>query len=39
MNGEKVVITKSTVPVGTAKLVRDAIEAETDHLVHVYFEP
>ena len=39
MNGEKVVITKSTVPVGTAKLVREVIEAETDHPVHVCSNP
>jgi len=34
MDGEKVVITKSTVPVGTAAKVRAAIEARTDHEVH-----
>ncbi len=39
MNGEKVVITKSTVPVGTAKRVRAAIEAETDFPVHVCSNP
>ncbi len=39
MNGEKVVITKSTVPVGTARLVREAVEAETDHPVHVCSNP
>jgi UDPglucose 6-dehydrogenase len=39
MDGEKVVITKSTVPVGTAKKVREAIEAETDHPVHVCSNP
>ena len=39
MDGEKVVITKSTVPVGTARKVRDAIEAETDHPVHVCSNP
>jgi UDPglucose 6-dehydrogenase len=39
MNGEKVVITKSTVPVGTARKVRDAIEAETDFPVHVCSNP
>jgi UDPglucose 6-dehydrogenase len=38
-NGEKIVITKSTVPVGTAAKVRDAIEAETDHKVHVCSNP
>ncbi|MEX2048427.1 MAG: UDP-glucose/GDP-mannose dehydrogenase family protein [Gemmatimonadota bacterium] len=39
MNGEKVVITKSTVPVGTARLVREAIEAKTKHKVHVCSNP
>ena len=39
MEGEKIVLTKSTVPVGTAKLVRRAIEAETDHPVHVCSNP
>ena len=39
MNGEKIVITKSTVPVGTARRVREAIEAETDHRVHVCSNP
>ena len=39
MNGEKVVITKSTVPVGTARKVRDAVEAETDFPVHVCSNP
>ena len=39
MDGEKIVITKSTVPVGTARRVREAIEAETDHPVHVCSNP
>jgi len=39
MNGERIVITKSTVPVGTAKRVRAAIEAETDFPVHVCSNP
>jgi len=39
MNGEKVVATKSTVPVGTAAKVRVAIEAETTHPVHVCSNP
>jgi UDPglucose 6-dehydrogenase len=39
MEGEKIVITKSTVPVGTASKVRTAIEAETDHPVHVCSNP
>ena len=39
MKGEKIVCTKSTVPVGTADLVREAIKAETDHPVHVCSNP
>ena len=39
MEQETVVITKSTVPVGTARKVRDAIEAETDLPVHVCSNP
>ncbi|MCA9300749.1 MAG: UDP-glucose/GDP-mannose dehydrogenase family protein, partial [Phycisphaerales bacterium] len=39
MDGEKVVVTKSTVPVGTARLVREAIQAETDLPVHVCSNP
>jgi UDPglucose 6-dehydrogenase len=39
MNGEKVVITKSTVPVGTAAKVRAAIEARSKHPVHVCSNP
>jgi UDPglucose 6-dehydrogenase len=39
MNGEKVVITKSTVPVGTARLVRDAIEKNAKHRVHMCSNP
>jgi len=39
MNGETIVITKSTVPVGTAAKVRAAIEAETDIPVHVCSNP
>ena len=39
MEGEKVVCTKSTVPVGTANKVRDAIMAETTHPVHVCSNP
>ena len=39
MNGEKIVITKSTVPVGTAKRVRDEIESRTKHTVHVCSNP
>ena len=39
MEDEKIVITKSTVPVGTAQRVREAIEAETDIPVHVCSNP
>ena len=39
MNGEKVVITKSTVPVGTAAKVRAEIERRTSHKVHVCSNP
>ena len=39
MDGERIVITKSTVPVGTARLVREAIEAETEHPVHICSNP
>ncbi|HET9982874.1 MAG TPA: UDP-glucose/GDP-mannose dehydrogenase family protein [Longimicrobiales bacterium] len=39
MNGEKIVITKSTVPVGTAAKVRAAIQARTDQRVHVCSNP
>lgn len=39
MDSERIVITKSTVPVGTARLVREAIEAETDHRVRVCSNP
>ncbi len=39
MNDSKVVITKSTVPVGTAEKVRAAIRAETDVPFHVCSNP
>ena len=39
MDGERIVITKSTVPVGTAALVSDAIKKETDQPVHVCSNP
>ena len=39
MNGDKIVITKSTVPVGTANRVREAIESLTNHGVHVCSNP
>jgi UDPglucose 6-dehydrogenase len=39
MNGEKIVITKSTVPVGTAARVRQVIEERTSFPVHVCSNP
>ncbi|MGD2120294.1 MAG: UDP-glucose/GDP-mannose dehydrogenase family protein [Gemmatimonadota bacterium] len=39
MEKEKIVCTKSTVPVGTAQKVREAIQAETDIRVHVASNP
>ncbi len=39
MNGEKIVITKSTVPVGTARRVRAEIESHTSFPVHVCSNP
>jgi UDPglucose 6-dehydrogenase len=39
MNGEKVVVTKSTVPVGTAGRVRAVIQEHTQHPVHVCSNP
>ncbi len=39
MNGDKVVIDKSTVPVGTAKLVKDTILKETKYNVDVVSNP
>jgi UDPglucose 6-dehydrogenase len=39
MNGEKIVITKSTVPVGTAELVRKTVEQYSDWPVHVCSNP
>ena len=39
MNGPKIVVNKSTVPVGTAQKVRDAVEKETNHDVHVVSNP
>lgn len=39
MNGEKIVLTKSTVPVGTAREVRETIERLTSHPVHVCSNP
>ncbi len=39
MDGEKIVVTKSTVPVGTTARVRGTIEALTKHPVHVCANP
>jgi UDPglucose 6-dehydrogenase len=39
MNGPKIVVDKSTVPVGTAKLVKETIEAETHFSVDVVSNP
>jgi UDPglucose 6-dehydrogenase len=39
MNDEKIVVTKSTVPVGTAAQVRSEIEKRTCHPVHVCSNP
>jgi UDPglucose 6-dehydrogenase len=39
MNGEKVVVTKSTVPVGTAARVRAVISEHAGHPVHVCSNP
>ncbi len=39
MNGEKVVVTKSTVPVGTARHVKHEIELRGKHTVHVASNP
>ncbi len=39
MDAEKVVVTKSTVPVGTAALVRKTIESRSSHPVHVCSNP
>lgn len=39
MNGPKVIVDKSTVPVGTAKKVRDAIASQTEHTFHVVSNP
>ena len=39
MDGERIVITKSTVPVGTAARVRAAIQEHTTHAVHVCSNP
>jgi UDPglucose 6-dehydrogenase len=38
-NGEKIVVTKSTVPVGTATAVRQEIEKWTEETVHVCSNP
>ena len=39
MDGPRIVVNKSTVPVGTADLVKETIEKATDHEVHVVSNP
>lgn len=39
MDGSRIVVNKSTVPVGTADLVRETIKKATDHEVHVVSNP
>jgi UDPglucose 6-dehydrogenase len=39
MNGAKIIVDKSTVPVGTAHAVRDIIAKETKHKFHVVSNP
>lgn len=39
MDGYRIVVNKSTVPVGTAEMVREAIAAQTDHPVDVVSNP
>ena len=39
MDGPRIVVTKSTVPVGTAERVREIIESRTDHAVAVVSNP
>ena len=39
MESEKIVVTKSTVPVGTGRLIRTEIEGLTSHPVHVCSNP
>lgn len=39
MDGSRIVVNKSTVPVGTAELVRERIMEGTDHPVHVVSNP
>ncbi len=39
MDGERIVVTKSTVPVGTVERVRKVVEAETPHVAHVCSNP
>ena len=39
LNGKKVIVNKSTVPVGTAKKVRDAVASKSKHPVHIVSNP
>jgi UDPglucose 6-dehydrogenase len=39
MDGPRIVVNKSTVPVGTADLVRERIEQNTDYQVHIVSNP
>ncbi len=39
MDGSRIVVNKSTVPVGTADIVRERIRKETEHQVHVVSNP
>jgi len=39
MNGKKTIVNKSTVPVGTAKKVRQAIATQTKHPFHIVSNP
>ncbi len=39
LNGEKIIVNKSTVPVGTAERVREAIASQSQHVFHVVSNP
>ncbi|HUF28143.1 MAG TPA: UDP-glucose/GDP-mannose dehydrogenase family protein [Gemmatimonadaceae bacterium] len=39
MDGEKLIVTKSTVPVGTAARIRETIRRHTSHVAHVCSNP